>query len=110
MQYLEVCDRMCKSGMLNVETLKHHSDSFSAIKKKTKDAKITPMKKNGDVFAWLDGVNKDLKTIIRNRGIPLLYLVRSFEEPPDANTSSKDLDFEDGKCFCSIHASPKGEN
>ena len=29
MQYLEVCGRMYKSGMF--ETLKHHSDSFSAI-------------------------------------------------------------------------------
>jgi hypothetical protein len=73
MQYLDVCSRKCKSGVLNAQTLKHHADSYSAIKKKTKDAKVTPMKKTGDVLAWLDDVNKTLKTIIGNRGVPLMH-------------------------------------
>ena len=66
------------------------------------------MKKHGDVLAWLDDVNKDLKTIICNRGVPLMYLVRGYEQPPDANNSSS-LDFKDGKCFSKIHASLKEE-
>lgn len=39
----------------------------------------------------------------------MLYLVCGFDEPPDTNTISNDLDFEDGKCFCSIHAPLKRE-
>ena len=66
------------------------------------------MKKNGNVLAWLDDVNKDLKTIIGNRGVPLMYLVRGYKHPPDANNSSS-LDFKDGKCFSKIHASLKEE-
>ena len=37
------------------------------------------------------------------------YLIHGYEVPPDANTISKDLDFEDGKCFCTTHSSLKEE-
>ena len=104
MQYLEVCGRKCKFSYLNAQTLKHHADSYSAIKEKTKDAKLTPIKKNGDMLAWLDDANKDLKNIIGNRGVSLLSYVRGDEEIPDANHSSI-LDFKDRKCFSKIHGS-----
>ena len=39
--------------MLNAETIKRYSDSFDAIKEKTKDGKLTVLKKNGDMLFWL---------------------------------------------------------
>ena len=36
--------------MLNAETIKRYSDSFDAIKEKTKDGKLTVLKKNGDML------------------------------------------------------------
>ena len=108
MQYLEVCGRKCKFSYLNAQTLRHHADSYSAIKEKTKDAKLTPIKKNGDILAWLDDANKDLKNIIGNRGVSLLSYVIVDREIPDANRSSI-LDFKDGKCFSRIHGSLKEE-
>ena len=39
--------------MLNSETIKRYSDSFDAIKEKTKDGKLTVSKKNGDMLFWL---------------------------------------------------------
>ena len=39
--------------MLNAETIKRYSNSFDAIKEKTKDGKLTVSKKNGDMLFWL---------------------------------------------------------
>ena len=71
MQYLQNVDRKLRKGMLNAETIKHYSDSFDAIKEKTKDGKLTVLKQNGDMLLWLDDVNKDLRGQVGNRGISL---------------------------------------
>ena len=108
MQYLQNVDRKLRNGMLNAETIKHYSDSFDAIKEKTKDGKLTVLKKNGDMLLWLDDVDKDLKGLIGNRGISLAYL-NADDKPPDANSDDTLWDFEQGKCYSKEHGSLKQE-
>ena len=108
MQYLQNVDRKLRYGMLNAETIKHYADSFDAIKEKTKDGKLTVLKKNGDMLLWLDDVDKDLKGYVGNRGISLAYL-NIDKKAPDANTDDTLWDFEKGKCYSKEHGSLKQE-
>ena len=76
---------------------------------KTKDGKLTVLKKNGDMLLWFDDVDKDLmKGQIGNRGMSLAYL-NIDKKAPDANTDNTLWDFEQGKCYSKEHGSLKQE-